>query len=196
MVADAATRGHIVRAFVRSSANNILPHENVEIFHGDAFDKDDVALAVEDTDVVISALGSWHTQTKDVQERAAEVIIPEMQVAGVSRIVSITGAEARVMADKITLAGRMSHALFSAVAPKILHDGEAHVRLLEQSSLGWTVVRSPAMTDSNDYQGYAFTSTRPSLVATIYRGSVAKSMVDLAETDDYVGQAPFLRHTK
>lgn len=193
VVAEAKRRGHSVRAFVYTTVDYVPP-DGVEVVRGDAASIADVQKAIDSTDVVISALGSWHTKTKDIQTRAFQAIVPALEQSGVVRIVSITGAEAHARMDKISLKERCSHAFFSLAAGKILRDGESHLHLLEASNLEWTVVRSPAM-KSTDGREYAITSKRPSLIATIPRDSVAKCMVDIAESQRYIKQAPFICNT-
>jgi putative NADH-flavin reductase len=193
VVAEAVKRGHTVRAFVYSTSEHIVPHENIEIMQGDACDAADAAKAVVGAEVVINCLGSWGTKTKDIQTRAMQVIIPGMESAGVKRIISLTGAEARALSDKVTVVGRISHRLFGLFAGKILADGEDHLRQLEKSTLDWTVVRSPAMTDKGQGVSYAFTVKRPTLIATIRRDSVVQSLLDLTELNNQVRNAPFLK---
>lgn len=192
VVAEAVRRGHIVRAFVYSTSEHITPHDNIEIVQGDACNAKDVDGAVAGADVVINCLGSWGTKTKDIQMRAMRVIIPAMHKHKVQRIVSLTGAEARAESDKVTIRSRASHFVFGLLAKKILIDGEDHLHQLEQSSLDWTVVRSPAMTDKGQGSTYAFTRKKPSLIATIRRDSVVAAMLDAAESDSAFRQAPFI----
>jgi putative NADH-flavin reductase len=192
VVAEAARRGHQVRAFVYATSEHIPQHDNIEIVRGDACAADDVERAMTSVNVVINCLGSWGTKTKDIQTRAMRVIIPAMSKHDVKRIVSITGAEAWAASDRITITNKLSHTLFGVLAGKILADGEDHLHQLESSGLDWTVVRSPAMTDKGTGDNYAFTTSRPSLVATIRRDSVAQAMVDLAESDQQIGRSPFL----
>lgn len=192
VVAEAARRGHKVRAFVFSTSEHIEPHDNIEIVHGDACKADDVEWAVANTDTVINCLGSWGTKTKDIQTRAMQVIIPAMNKHKVRRIVSLTGAEAWAKSDKITFQDKSSHFLFSLFAQKILVDGENHLRQLEQSNLDWTVVRSPKMTNKGVGSAYSFVAKRPSLIAAIRRESVAHVLVDLAESEQQLYKSPFL----
>ena len=192
VVAEAARRGHTIRAFVYSTSENIAPHKDVQVIKGDATNIQDILPALQNTDVVVNCLGSWGTKTKDVQTQAMKAIIPAMKQQGIQRIVSLTGAEAHASSDKITLANRISHTLFSLFAGKILADGENHLQQLEQSGLGWTVVRSPAMTNKGKGSGYKFTGKRPSLIATIRRDSVAQALLDLVESNEYIKQSPFL----
>lgn len=192
VVAEAARRGHVVRAFVFSTSENIESRENIEIVQGDACSTDDVEWAVANTNVVINCLGSWGTKTKDIQTRAMQVIIPAMDRHEVRRIVSLTGAEAWAKRDVLTVREKASHFLFGLAAGKILKDGEDHLAQLEQSDLDWTVVRSPKMTNKGQGASYTFAKKRPSLTATVRRDSVAKALVDLAESDQQLKSAPFL----
>ena len=87
----------------------------------------------------------------------------------------------------------LSHAPIKLGPPrKILADGEKHIRLLEESGLDWTVVRSPIMNERGDAMGFKLTDKRPAPWATVNRRSVAAGMLRLVEDRKYSRQAPFI----
>lgn len=182
-------RGHAVTAFVYSEANGYDPR--VTIVYGDVHDPLAVDAALEGVDVVVSCLGSWGTKSKDILTSGMRSIIPSMKRHGIRRIVSLTGADARAKRDEPDGIHRLSHFVLSIMAPKILADGEAHLRLLEQSDLDWTVVRSPVMNEKGSDQ-YTLTDQPSMPWATIHRHAVAHAMLEQIESRDFIQSSPYL----
>jgi putative NADH-flavin reductase len=189
VVAEALRRGHHVTAFVHSKP--LSQQERLRIIKGDVRDLDSVNQAIDQCDAVISTLSSWGTPTKDILSKGMRSIIPIMERRGIKRIVSLTGSGANVGSDKFTVIDRLSHAAFTLAAPKIMRDSEAHIRLLERSSLDWTVLRSPVMNERGE-PSHILSKKRSLAWQTIHRNAVAHALVDLAEHPEWYRQAPFI----
>lgn len=181
------SRGHKVRAFVHGSLE--LSHENLTVFKGDIYDTDSVLRALDGMDVVVSALGSWGTARKDILGTAMAAIIPAMKANGQSRIISLTGTAAHKPHEKIGLSAAVDRILLKCIDRKVLHDGELHLRLLSESSLDWTVLRSPIMNNKGDSR-YVLNEVLTLPFATINRKAVALAMVDIVEQDTWHKSAP------
>lgn len=165
----------------------------VTVVEADVHDKAAVTKAVQGSDAVISALGSWNTPKKDVLATAMKFIIPAMQAARIKRIVTVTGSGAVWEGDNVRLLDRLNRGVLKLIAPRILRDGEQHIALLAGSGLEWTVVRSPVMNNSA-YKGYKLVnrlSAKPDMIA---RSAVATCLVDQIVVADFIGQAPVI-HT-
>lgn len=190
LVDRALSEGHRVRAFVHSH-NDLPPHPELTIIKGDVRSADDVAAALDGADCVLSALSSWKSPQKDVLQTAMERIIPAMRTAGISRIVSLTGAEARAQGDKLSLVHRVAHAALGIIAGGVLHDGEKHIAALEISGLDWFVLRSPIMAD-RPAGSFALTTERPMPWERISRQAVVNAMINEL-TDPHSQQSLFIR---
>lgn len=193
VVAELLKRQYDVVAFVHS--NGRLPDDpHLRVYQGDIYDAKSVDEALAGSSIVISALGSWGTPKKDILTAGMTNIIAGMQQRGISRIVSLTGSEARASGDHLGLIHRLMHLLLRVVAGKVLVDGERHIELLSQSRLDWTVIRSPIMTSDAvvpDYK-YHLATRRPLPWATINRQLVALSIVDSVRDRTWNKQAPFI----
>lgn len=183
-------RGHSVTAFVHRS-NGLVASAKLRIVEGDIHDAAAVDSALEGSDAVISALGSWGTSMKDILSSGMSGIIPAMQRRGIKRIISVTGAEARAHGDTLSLLHRLAHLGANLIARKILVDGEAHIRQLEASDLDWTVIRSPVMNGKGSSR-YHLTTKRPFPWQTINRQAVADAMVQQLNDSHYAKSAPFI----
>jgi putative NADH-flavin reductase len=190
VVKEALSRGHVVSAFVHGDPS--LPtRPNLTALQGDIHDREAVARALHGSHGVISCLGSWHTPKKDILSSGMKNIIPAMQELDIRRIVSLTGAGARDEYDKPGLIHRCTNQALRVIAPRILKDGEDHISLLRQSDTDWTVVRSPVMNNFGK-DTYRLSLGSAPVWATINRSSVAKAMVDLVETGQFINAAPVI----
>jgi putative NADH-flavin reductase len=192
-VLELLRRNHTVTAAIhgQSSFNR---HPQLTIVQIDIYDDGSVAEALGSADAVVSTLGSWGTKRKDVLTEAMKRIIPVAEALDISRIVSLTGADARAPGDKLSLLHRMTHALFSVSAGKVLRDGEEHLRLLAESSLDWVVVRSPVMKPDNSGT-YLLNHERCKPWSSIPRAAVAQSLCDLIESTEYSASAPYIHRS-
>jgi putative NADH-flavin reductase len=190
VVKEALSRGHAVAAFVHGGPL-LFTHSNLTVLQGDIYDQEAVYRALRGSQAVISCLGSWHTPKKDVLSSGMKNIIPAMQGLGIRRIISLTGADARDVYDEPDLIHRWIYLALRLIAPKILKDGEDHISLLRQSDMDWTVVRSPIMNNLGK-DTYRFSVKLAPIRATINRSSVAKAMVDLVKTGQFIKAAPVI----
>lgn len=161
----------------------------------DVHDPSSVALALDGQDAVVSALGSWETKSQDILSSFIRVGAPLMKQRGVWRIVSLTGADARVSGDKPTLSARLMRFALHKYAPKILQDGEEHIRLLEQSGLHWTVIRSPKMKDGPPCP-YRLGRKSAQAWWLINRWTIATALCDQLESHEFVNQAPIIKQVR
>lgn len=114
VVAGALADGYVVRAFVHRRPLSIH-HRNLTSAKGDINDPKSAAAAITGSEAVLSCLSSWGSPKKDVLSTAMAAIIPAMQEAGVQRIVSLTGSDARDVTDHPALINRLSHAALGSL---------------------------------------------------------------------------------
>lgn len=190
VVTNLLTRGHTVRIFQHSSSRYQESPETA-IIQGDIHNATDVLNALKGSDAVISALGSWGTKSKDILTAGMTSIIPSMKTANVTRIVSLTGADAWVAGEQQSSTRKVLHKIISFTAAKILHDGEQHIALLQQSDLDWTVLRSPVMS-SKASDEFELSNSFPGALERVSRHAVAAAMVSQLDSKDFTRQAPFV----
>lgn len=192
VVTEAIARGYQVVAFVHSHSQ-LEDGPQLRIVRGDVYRSEDVDAALEGSDSVISALGSWGTPTKDVLTVGMRNMISGMQRHGIRRIVSLTGSEARASGDHLGLIHRVAHMLLGIVAGKILRDGEQHIVQLEASDLDWTVIRSPIMSSRPvRTTGYRLTMKRSLPWSTVSRRHVVVALIDALHDHTWKQKAPFV----
>lgn len=191
VVAELIERGHEVTGFVYGGMPAFVESSRLRIVQGNVKKLEDVQRALKGHDAVISCLGSWGTKSKDILSMGMKSIILAMESEGIKRIISLTGAAAKASSDKPNLSAKISRLSLIPFGYKILKDGEEHIRLLEQSNLDWTVLRSPVMKEEGS-SGYELSDKSPAPWATISRSDVAQAMVDLLETDNWINDSPII----
>lgn len=183
--------GHEVTAFVHSNDLTGISSEKLHIVKGDVHNPSDVQEAVAGSEMVVSTLGSWGSKTKDIVGTAIENAVPAMQASGIKRIVSLTGSAARVPGQIETFTEKTTRFLLSAIAKPILTDGEKSLRILSESKLDWTVIRSPAMSNKKSAE-FKLSDKSSAPWARISRGAVVAALVELIEKGGFSEQAPFI----
>lgn len=128
--------GHQVSALVRTPEKIVAQDKNLSIIEGDVTVKEDVARAVKDADLVISAL---NTDGGEVLTESMPLIIDAMNAEDIKRIITIGTAgilQSRVEPDVLRYQSSESKR-------KLTRAAEEHHKtylLLEESYLDWTVV--------------------------------------------------------
>ncbi|MBP7767295.1 NAD(P)H-binding protein [Candidatus Saccharibacteria bacterium] len=89
----------------------------------------------------------------------------------------------------------MNTSTAEAFCKKILEDGEKHIKLLKNSDLDWTVLRSPIMNDQGNPENYGFSGKKTMPWSTINRESVAICLVELVREQGYTNQLPYIKRT-
>lgn len=176
IIEQALSAGHIVTAFVRSPSKLNMQHQNLTAFQGDVMDADAVKEAIVGQDAVISALGSVRPPVPGMMETAAKNIIAGMQAHGLRRIISTTGAGVRDPQDQPKMIDHIMKGLLTLLARDVLADSAANVKLIQASSLDWTIVRYPRLTDG----------TRTGKYRAGYVGRDSGSQLSRADGADFV----------
>ena len=194
VVDEAIRRGHQVTAVVYKKSETSFSSA-VEVKEVDVHNRRHVVEMVEGHHAVISTLGSWGTTSQDILTTAMTGIIPAMESYGIKRIVSLTGADARVPGDMPTWSSRVLRAALTFIGPRVIADGERHIQLLASSQLNWTVIRSPKMKDGALHP-YILSFKSAQAWELVSRKTIASAMCDLVEGDSYIRDAPIIHSVR
>jgi len=197
LLIDAAlAAGHTLRVLARDPARLHRQDPRLVPVTGDARDPEAVARLLEGVDAVLSALGPVRGEAKGdgsgVMTRAAENLVAAMPGAGVSRLVTLTGAGVAQPGDQPKVLDRVIRTALRLSQPDVLRDSEGHVARLRASDLDWTVVRVPMLVDGPEQ------AVRVGMVGDIgprvSRASVATFMLAQLGSDRWLRQAPAISH--
>ncbi len=195
VVEYALERGHEVRALARSADKLGIEHENLTAITGDALSIEDVGGAVAGADAVILTLGV----PRDIRalkpttlfSSATQVLIPAMQEAGVSRLLTVTGFGAGDSDAKLSLLEKIP---FRALLGRAYADKAIQEELIKSSGLDWTIARPGILNDNAMSQRYqVLVEPETWRQGIISRADVAHFLVHAAEDGSYVGKTPALQ---
>lgn len=181
-------RGHAVLAVVHKNSGKVPA--DAQILHVDIGNTPALADVLQDVNAVVCALSSWHAPHHDVLSTAMKSVIPAMEQAGVTRIVTISGDVARVPGEMPSVMTKLFHAAAFGVVRAVVEDSEDHVRQLSESTLDWTAIRPTTMTSSRRTL-YRLQMTHPWNLS-VPRAAVVQAIADLVELGKYARQAPFV----
>jgi putative NADH-flavin reductase len=190
----ALKRGFMVVAFAHSH-DPFQGHPRLRVLRGDIYNATEVEKAISGSDAVISCLGSWGTPKKNVLSSAMRAIIPAMQNQNINRLITLTGSGAVEPGKPLK---PQQELLLNVLRPfpagKVFRDGMDHMKLLAESSLSWTTLRSPVMTSFGS-QKFHLNLKVGSLVATINRQAVATALLDQLDEETFFRQAPVIHRS-
>lgn len=189
-VTVAAERGHQVVAAARTQSAvspGVVPTV-VDVRDGAA-----VRRAVEGADAVLWCVGVTRRSGPGVGREGMAHLVAAAAEAGVSRLVTVSGAGVTLAGDRKGLGARLVSRLTAALASDLVSDKQAEHEVLASSGVSWTEVRPPRLTEADRPESWVLVERAPGLAAKpVTKVDVARAMVALAESQDWVRRSPFL----
>jgi putative NADH-flavin reductase len=190
LVSAALAKGHAVTAFVRTASKLAVSHQNLTAIVGDVADRQAVKRAVVGHEAVFSCLGVGVPLKHDPAVVAGiGFIVDAMQRTGPARLIYLSFLGVR---DSRRQLGPL---LGGVIAPLVLRrevaDHEAKEKLIVQSSLDWTIVRPPKLTNgvaTGEFRHGNGIRAR-SLLPTLARADVAAFMLGQINDTTYSRRA-------
>ena len=191
----ALERGCSVRAMARGAGDMDLEHERLEKFPGDATDPDDVRRAIDGVDAVILSLGMPAGLTRllrpvTVFSRSTEVLVDELEKSGPKRLVVVTGFGAGESRRAMNPLEEFGH---NALLGRAYADKSVQEKIIERSSLDWTIARPAILTNGRATGKYSvLTAPESWRNGFISRADVAEFLVERALDQKHLHEAPVL----
>ncbi len=184
-------KNHSVTTLVRNPNKLTLRSEKLKIVKGDVANIHDLKSVLKDVDVVVSVLGHGFRTSFPLQKKTMEVLIPTMTEKKIQRLLTITGSDLLVDGDNYPLYAQLQRKLFSIVDPYRMTDAVDQQKLIEQSNLDWTVIRTPVHNSGAKIRSKV-TEKKPFLWQTIPRKTVVEFIVDCIENNSYIRKSPII----
>lgn len=158
---QALAAGHFVRAMSRSGTVPPGLKGDCEAFAGDALETADIANALNRIDTVVQSLGiplSLDMVLKPVTlfSRATQVLLPAMESAGVTRLMSVTGFGAGDSSRSINCLQRIP---FNLIFGHAYADKSVQEKLIAEATLDWLIVRPGVLTNGARSECYKVLSS-------------------------------------
>ena len=190
---QALEAGHVVRAFARSTADNLNSNSSLENVCGDALNAEDVIPALVGVDVVIQTLGVGIRELfrpVHLFSEATRVLVGAMKTQDVKRLICVTGFGAGDSRASISCLQRLP---FQAVFGRAYGDKSLQERLIKNSELDWTIARPGVLTRGVRTHRYRILSEASQFRnGIISRADVAEFLVRQIVDQTYIRKAPVL----
>ena len=187
VVRQAIDRGHTVTALVRSPDRLKPFQDRIRIEQGDLLSSSDLGRAIQGHDAVVSAFGPRVPISKadsHLLEQFATALTAAMQQTTVRRVV--VESVAFLFKDSII---PPAYVLGRILFPRTVADAAAMERIFAKSSLDWTMVRPPELTDKPYSGKYRVRQGRlPLFGFKISRADVADYMIKAVEDHSSIGK--------
>jgi putative NADH-flavin reductase len=190
IVRQGLERGHRILAFVRDPARLSLKHERLSVHTGNVLEPDSMRGLFEDHRFAISALGVRFGQPVDeTRSRGTRNIVHALAEQGVKRFVSVSTIGVGDSLERADLFGRLL--LPRVIGDKRLEEARIQEDILRTSTLEWTILRPPRLTNDAPKRPYTIGSNlRSRFTSTLSRANLARAALDELEAKRYVHQAP------
>jgi putative NADH-flavin reductase len=193
VVRQALGQGHEVTAVVRDPARLDVPaQDRLEVVTANVFAPDELVPAVSGREAVLSALGPRDRGPTTICRDGTSSIMSAMKTAGVRRLVVVSNSGMHTDGD-----GLFVRRIVKPILIRLLRDGYEDMRIMEDrvlaSSLAWTVVRPPKLTNK-PYTGRVTSGVHGNVRGsfTITRADLAAYVLRAAQDDALIGTAPFV----
>lgn len=188
----ALAAGMRVRLLARNPASVSAPHDHLTVIGGDVTDPTAVGETLSGADVVISVFGQVKGSPPTIQTEGTRVIVDGMQRLGIRRIITLSGGGLRDPHDRPKAADRIITLLLKTCAATVLADAEGHLRVLRESSLDWTLVRGPRLTEQAGAGSFRVGWVGVGTGTQISREDLADFILTQVEDRQFVLALPFV----
>ena len=194
VVREALAQGYDVRALARSPQKLDALKDRITVIEGNALDRNALALLLDDSDVVISALGPVTADgdaARMLSTNVSELIVGLMPEYGIERYILLSGAAVAMPDDNRSVTGWLVQKLAALRFPHTLKDKQAEYELLAESTARWTLVRCPVI-DPEPFQKTPEASLDTISSFSLRAVELARFVVEQIDSDEFVRKGPFL----
>ncbi|MBA2720497.1 MAG: NAD(P)H-binding protein [Chloroflexi bacterium] len=183
--------GHDVVALVRETSR-LERREGLAVVTGSIGDVTVIRGALEGSSAVIAAVGPRSNTAED--ELALEVgmrnLTAAMEVAGVHRLIALSGAAVAVPGDRKPLLDQLASVLVRRFARHVVGAKQREYEVFSATALDWTALRPPLVIDGPP-KGYRLAG-QLKFGARVSRADVAQALVDQLADTRFGRAAPFV----
>ena len=177
---------------VVNNHSNFIPKNNL-ITLVNLNNESDLKQSIESSDAVISVVSSWKKNNRYSLSHTMKLLIPILSKNPSKKLISLTGSDARDITDNFNIINFFFHPILNLIAKDVLTDSENHLKILHQTNINWTVLRSPTMKNSSLIKVfYLSIKKRPPIWHRVSRINVATAIIELLDNQEFNQKAPFI----
>lgn len=169
---------HAVTVVVRDEGRLDIEHPNLTVTQGDVLDPSSFENELQGKAIVISALGVNHRKPTTVYSEGMENILSAMNKHGVKRVLCLSSGTIALPPDTPLLARLFLSLTIKRIYRNLYADMARMEEIVGRSSLDWTIIRPPRLTDGAKTLDYRVTINEPMKNA---KGIKGVSRADLAD---------------
>ena len=205
----ALKNGYAVKALVRDPAKLDLRHSNLQVIQGDIADPTKVEETIRGTEAVINLFDPSKGSPPNLRRianllrTADRNILSAMQQNNIERLIVVDSVPVGLVAgildpnDQPRFMNKWFINKFTIFIGKILlgellEAGPAHVDLIKQSPLRWTIVRAPTLSDQPSKGNYRVGYLDANTGKVASRSDVAAFLLDVLMNGKYAEQMPIV----
>ncbi len=148
---------------------------------------------IKSSDAIISVVSSWKKYNRYSLSNTMKFLIPILSKNPSKRLISLTGSDAKDIDDNFNIINFFFHPILNRIAKDVLQDSENHLKILHQSNINWTVLRSPTMKNSSSTKVfYLSIKKRPPIWHRVSRTNVTIAIIELLDSKEFIQKAPFI----
>ncbi len=189
VVRQAKEAGHSVRALIRTPRSDL---GELDVRVGDLSDADAIRATLEGADAVISCVGVTGKQDPEVFGDGLRTVLATMKELDIRRIVAISGAGLELEGDTGGFGRKVIIFLLKVFSPRVLEGKQLEYEAIAASDRDWTLVRVARMVERPPKGDVRVDLKAVEGSPMVAYADVARWMVQVAEGDRYVRQAPFV----
>ena len=193
-VQQALDQGHAVRAYVRDPAKIKFTHPQLTVLAGDLGDQARIQQAIAGADAAVSLLGPplkfWYSDQPIVDGHAH--ILRAMQATGVRRFVTIATPSTKSPKDQASVPTIVPGIMARLIFPNPYREIVAMGKLVQASSLDWTIVRFIDPTDKPATGQIRVSFGKEPLGMSIPRADIAAFVLQVLTRNEYVRDMPII----
>jgi putative NADH-flavin reductase len=191
---QALQKNYTVTVLVRNAKAITAPHQNLSIIEGNVLDRNILSQALHNQHVVIQVLGisgKGDGKPNSFVSDATKILVEEMQKQNVNRLIALSNVGA---GNSISFMPRFFTKFilpyFMKWLKAIIDDKNIMEPIIMNSSLQWTIIRCPNITEKPAKSDATATLDGKGLKLSITKPDAAKFIVDQIVEKKFINQAP------
>jgi putative NADH-flavin reductase len=183
-------QGYQIKALTRHPEKLRHTSSLLEKITGDARNYETIFTLLQGCDAVISTLGPSKNEP-DTCSIVTGHVIHAMQTLNMKRTIELAGLAIDTPSDKKGFITKLLIRIMKFIFPAIIADRQKGYRLLSESNLDWTVVRS-SMIEQTDTKRPVKTSLLDSPGRKVSSTDLALFLISQLSDDQFIRQSPFI----
>ena len=177
---------HKLSVYVRSPEKLRKYKDKISIFTGSIGDQNQIKIALQGQDLIMSTFGSRTLRKTNVQEIFMQNLVAAMESEHKERLIALSAWGAGTSHKENTL---LLNILQATLLRNMFNDKNKGEAFILRSSLDYTLIRPGRITNQNSSKIVKASVVKDGLSTTISRGNLVKFMIEQIDSDTWSKKA-------